>query len=141
QHPHRESQSPAAREPAGKPRAPQPASRAEQEPPQGRLPKHAQHRPRLQRKTAGAEELLARGLEPPPIADAGRTDRLAAAAAETGVEMRDGSRVVGPQLAPLERAHEQNPPARTVGLVTGGEIGRTGRQAEPAMDARVERLV
>ena len=141
QHPHRKPEPAPTREPSREAGLPQPAPRGEQQAPDRRIAKHAQHRSCLKRETPGPKELLARGLEPAAIADAGRADRLAAATAEAGVEVRDQRLVIRAQLSALERAHEEDAPARTVRLVAGGEVGRTGGQAEPAMHAWIQRFV
>ncbi len=81
------------------------------------------------------EEPLARRFQPTPVADARGTDRLAATAAEARVEMLRQRRIVGRDLAALERPHEHDAPPRTVRLVTGRDVGGTSRQAESAMNA------
>src|SRR5204862_5203093 len=80
------------------------------------------------------------GLEPPAVAHSGRARRLAPAAAEAGVEMLDQGGIVGAELTPLEGAHQQDPAAGAVAFVGGREISRTGREAESAVDARVQRF-
>ena len=88
-----------------------------------------------------ANELLARRLECRAVAHARRAHRLAAAAAEAGVEVLDQRGVVGGDLAALERAHEHDAAARAVGFVAGGEVGGAGGEAEAAVHAGVERGV
>src|SRR5437870_2632419 len=80
----------------------------------------------------------ARGLEQVAIRYAGGTRGLACATAKTTVEMTAHVFVVGEQRALEERAHEQQPSARTVVLVLERHVRRTALKAESAMHTCVQ---
>jgi hypothetical protein len=101
----------------------------------------SQHRLRVGTEAAFADQLSAGRLEPLSVPDTGRTDRLAAAAAEAGIEVLNQGGVIGADLAPFECAHQHDAAPRAVGLVTGGEVGWAGGKAESAVNAGVERPV
>lgn len=72
------------------------------------------------------------------ISHAGGTGGLAPPAAEAGIEVSAQVGVGGRKIPLFEGAHQHDPAAGAVVLVAGGEISGTGREAEPAVDARVE---
>jgi len=84
------------------------------------------------------EELPGR-LEAASVSHAGRTDRLAAPAAEAGIEVLPGRRIIRWNLISFQRAHEHDPAAWTVRLVSGDRVGWACRQAESAVYAGIER--
>ena len=101
-------------------------------------PEDAEHSRGERRKPPGGEELLAGGLDSLAVAHARGAGGLAAEAAEAGVEVLDQRGIVRTELAALERAHEHDPAAGAVRLVAGGEVGRAGGKAEPAVNAGIE---
>ena len=73
-----------------------------------------------------------------PVLDARRADRLARAAVQTLGHLVDEARAE--QIEPLfgDRLDQRDAPARARRLDQRFDIGRTGRQAQPAADAAVE---
>ncbi len=69
----------------------------------------------------------------------GGTGGLAAPAAEAGVEVGAQIGVGGGKVPLFEGAHQHDPAAWAVVLVAGREISGTGGEAEPAVNARIER--
>jgi hypothetical protein len=73
-----------------------------------------------------------------PIGDTGRTGRGAGQAAEAAIDVR--LHVGERELTFERRLHQQDAPARRVHLLAQLAIGRARRQAEPAVDARRDRV-
>ena len=135
------SRTPAARRrPAARAaRSPGAAGQREQRAPEPLVPEDAEHQRGERRERPGARRAApapsrARGRSPPPTDTPARSPR--SPGRRRGARTSAGS--VGVDLAPLERAHEHDAPARTVGLVAGGEVGGAGGEAEAAVDAGVE---
>ena len=86
-------------------------------------------------RRAVAAELDPRRLEERAELDPRRARGLAGATAETEIQMmREGRRQPDPALG--SRAHQVDASARRVHLLAEDPIGRTLRQADPAVDAR-----
>src|SRR3954447_18827724 len=114
--------------------AEQPRER-EKRAPKPLVAENAEYRARERRKAALCVQTLPGLLQSAPILYARRTHRLASAAAQAGIQVLHQRCLARGHFAALQRAHEQNAPARTVGLVAGGEVGGAGGQAKAAVDA------
>jgi hypothetical protein len=134
-HPHSEPQAPSPRERPRHASAAEEPRQGEEGPPEALVPEHAQHRARERWKAPFRVKPFPSLLQAAPILDPRGAHRLASSAAETGVEVLHQSGVRGRHLVPRQRAHEQDAPARAVGLVAGGEVGGAGGKAEAAVDA------
>jgi hypothetical protein len=82
--------------------------------PEKPIPEHPQHCPCGERKAAGLEDLLSRGLQTLAITHSRRTDGFAAAAAQAAVQVLEQCRVVRADLCTLERSHKDNAAAREI---------------------------
>jgi len=108
-------------------------------------PTHPGRRQRPQRQAREQRNSTDRGhpgprsLESLAVAHARRTHGLAAPAAEAGIEVLPGRRIIRWNLISFQRAHEHDPAAWTVRLVSGDRVGWACRQAESAVYAGIER--
>ena len=94
-------------------------------------------RPRAAERRFDAD---ARLVDEAPVVDPRRARRLARQAGEAAVDVLDGLRRRG--AAGLQHfLHEVDAPARRVELVPEQDVGRAGRQAEPAVDALPQHAV
>lgn len=103
------------------------------------MPKYGQDSAHLPGEPVGARQVGAGSLQRCAIPHTGGAGRLATAAAEAGVEVVADGRIVQRQVAGLQRPHQDNAAAGAVVFVTSGEVGGAGGQAEPAVDAGVQR--
>jgi hypothetical protein len=138
QHSHPEPEAPCPREPRRNAGAAEGPSQSEYRPPECFAREHPEHESPECGQGPRTKELLTRGLESPPVADARRAHRLAAAAPEAGIEMLGQRRIGGGDLAPLQRPHEHDAAAGTVSLIAGDTVGRACRKAETAVNAGIE---
>ena len=80
-------------------------------------------------------DVVAGAFEQRAVLHAAGTDGFAGAAAEAQIEVMHG-RIAERQASILHGAHEVDAAAGRIVFVAGFEIGRAGRQAQPAVDAR-----
>ena len=131
---------PAACEEPREPRDAEGASHREQRSPDALVAERAEYETREWAGTVTLVQPLPRYLEPASVAHAGGANGLASPAAKTRIEVLDERRLIGLDLSTLEGAHENDPTARAVGLVSSGQVCGAGRQAESAMDTGRERI-
>jgi hypothetical protein len=83
------------------------------------MAKHAEHHSGIQRQTAFVKELFPGRFEASAVSHAGRASRLAPATAEAGIEVFEQPAVARIDFPSLQRAHQHDPSARTMPLVSG----------------------
>ena len=131
QHPHAEPDPSRPRHQRGQSGRPKRAGRGEQRPPERLVTEHAKHRPGERRQSPLLEQPLPRHLQPAPIRDPGGAHRLAAPAAEAGVEVLHQRVVV--------RSRSRSAPARASARCGRGGC-RPRRRSRDRWDRRGGRI-